>query len=85
MSSKLRQRVPIYWVLLGLVTFSVIFNHLETQFWQADPLFSQVVTNYSNRVETWCDLSVGQCTVLKLSCESDGRMSGLTVEQKKIL
>ena len=79
MSSKLRQSVPQVWVLLSVVTFSVIeiSSLLEEQFWVAEPAFPSVIPDFTS-----LDFSAPLCTVQELSC-CLGRMSHLTTEQKQ--
>ena len=79
MSSKLRQSVPKFWVLLSLVTFSAIeiSSLVEAQFWQAEPSYPPVTPDLFS-----LDFSAYLCTVQVLSWPP-GRMSHLSTEQKQ--
>ena len=80
----MRLDVPLLWVLLGLVTFSATLTSSprEVQLWSTEPIFSNV-NQASSLLAAELELSVNQCTVLELSCNSRGRMACLSAEQKQ--
>ena len=82
MPSKLRSCESTLWILLVLVTLvTKTAIHSESQFWLAESEFP-VVSSYSTQVE---EPSVSLCIVIEQSCDSDGKMSCPTAEQKKTL
>ena len=82
MSLKLRQSVPLVWVLLRIVTLVVeTSSQSEAKLWLAEP--SHFLVNLDSSREAYSLApSANYCTVQALSW-FHGRMSHLSVEQKQ--
>ena len=83
MSSRLKQSVPLVWVLLRIVTLVIeTSSQFEAQLWLAEPCDFLVILD-SNQQEGSLDFSANYCTVQELSW-FHGRMSQLSREQKQM-